>query len=141
MALRHLPLIAALTVPAILVVTGPGRRAQPASTYAQLRIEALSAGRLQVKLSSVPPGLSLDSGQTDEVRKELEVVTPAVVRVADSVRMLRVIVTQGPRAVRLLFDSGATSPDQRVPIWGRDITLVRQPNGYLQPVVRAHFVP
>ena len=141
MAPRHLLLIAALTVPAILAVTGPGRRAQTASPYAQLRIEALSPGRLQVKLSSVPPGLSLDSAQTDEVRKELEIVTPVVVRVADSVRMLRVVVTQGPRAVRLLFDSAATAPSQRVPIWGRDITLVRQPDGYLQPVVRAHFVP
>lgn len=74
MALRHLSLIAALTVPAILAVTGTGRRAQPASSYAQLRIESLSAGRLQVTLSSVPPGLSFDSAQSDEVR--LEVVGP-----------------------------------------------------------------
>ena len=139
MAPRHLALIAALTLPAILA-PGPVRQAQPAVSYARLRIDALIPGHLQVRLTSAPPGLFLDSATTDDVRKDVDVLTPAVVLVADSVRVLR-IVTYGPRAVRLQFDSAHTAPDQRVPTWGRDITLVRRPNGYLQPVVRAHYVP
>jgi hypothetical protein len=140
MAPRQLPLIAALTLPAILAVTGTARQAHTAGSYARLHIEALIPGHLQVRLTSMPPGLVLDSAQTDDVRKDVDVLTPAIVLVADSVRVLR-IVTYGPRAVRLRFDSAHTAPGQRVPPWGRDITLVRQPNGYLQPVVRAHFVP
>ena len=109
----------------------------PSST---LRIEAMGPRRLQVELTSTPPGLFLDSARTAEALPKLVVGTPAVVAVADSVRTLRVVV-QGMGSVRLLFDSLSTHTRPAAPIWGRDVTLVRQPDGRFQPVARAHPVP
>jgi hypothetical protein len=105
-----------------------------------LRIEAMGPRRLQVELTSTPPGLSLDSARTAAAQAKLQVSTPADVAIADSVRTLRVVV-QGMGSVRLLFDSLSTSSKPAAPIWGRDVTLVRQPNGRFQPVARAHLLP
>ena len=109
----------------------------PSST---LRIEAMGPRPLQVELTSTPPGLFLDSARAAEALPKLVVVTPAVVAVADSVRTLRVLV-QGMGSVRLLFDSLSTHTTPGAPIWGRDVTLVRQPDGRFRPVARAHPVP
>ena len=135
MPLRPSLLTPALVAFALVAVSKPF--ASPSST---LRIEAMGPRRLQVELTSTPPGLSLDSARTAEALPKLVVVTPAVVAVADSVRTLRVVV-QGMGSVRLLFDSLSTHTQPAAPIWGRDVTLVRQPNGRFQPVTRAHPLP
>jgi hypothetical protein len=95
-----------------------------------------------VELTSTPAGLFGDSAQTGDAQHKLFLVTPAAVVVADSVRRIHVVV-QGMGAVRLLFDfdSPSTHPQPTAPIWGRDVTLVRQPNGRFESVVRAHPLP
>src|SRR5512143_3173154 len=128
-------LILALAAFTPMVVSKPF--SSPSST---LRIEAMGPRRLQVELTSTPPGLFLDSARTAEAMPKLVVLTPAVVAVADSVRTLRAVV-QGMGSVRLLFDSLSTQPKPAAPIWGRDVTLVRQPDGRFQPVARVHLLP
>ena len=135
MPLRPSPPILVLAVVAPLVVSRP--LPSPSST---LRIEAMGPRRLEVELTSTPPGLFSDSARTAEAMPKLVVLTPAVVVVADSVRTLRVVV-QGMGSVRLLFDSLSTHPKPAAPIWGRDVTLVRQSDGRFQPVARAHLLP
>ena len=135
MPLRPSVLILALVAFVPVVVSRP--LSSPTST---LRIEAMGPRRLQVELTSTPPGLFLDSARTAEALPKLVVMTPAVVDVADSVRTLRVVV-QGMGSVRLLFDSLSTHPKPGAPIWGRDVTLVRQPDGRFQPGARAHLLP
>jgi hypothetical protein len=135
--LRLMPSL--LTLATIAILGGAGHF-RFSSSYARLRVEALGPRRLQVELSSVPPGLLLDSTETGEAQPKVVVVTPALVLVADSVRTLRIVV-QGTAAVRLLLDSASTEPGRSAPIWGRDITLVRQSGGYFQPVPRAHLIP
>ncbi len=110
------------------------------SASSTLRIEAMGPRRLQVVLTSTPPGLFLDSTRTAEAQAKLVVVTPAVVAVADSVRSLHVVVL-GMGSVRLLFDSLTTTRRSAAPIWGRDVTLVRQADGRFQPVARVHPLP
>jgi hypothetical protein len=135
MPLRPSLLKLALVVFAPVIVSSPF-----SSASSTLRVEAMGPRRLQVELTSTPPGLFLDSARTAEALPKLVVVTPAVVAVADSVRTLHVVV-QGMGSVRLLFDSLSTHTQPAAHIWGRDVTLVRQPNGHFQPVARAHLLP
>ena len=132
---RHSLLILALA--AFTPIVAPKTFSSPSST---LRIEAMGPRRLQVEITSTPPGLFLDSARTAEALPKLVLVTPAVVAVADSVRTLRVVV-QGMGSVRLLFDSLSTQTKPTAPIWGRDVTLVRLQDGRFQPVARVHPVP
>jgi hypothetical protein len=130
----------ALPILAFAVVASASLPSSPSSISSTLRIEAIGPPRLQVALTSTPAGLFLDSARADDVQHKLVVVTPRAVFVADSVRTLRVVV-QGMAAVRLQFNSLPTHLQPAVPIWGRDVTLVRQPDGRFDPVVRAHRVP
>jgi hypothetical protein len=137
---RFSHLIPALMAIAPVALLGTAAQAPFSSPSSTLRIEAMGPRRLQVELTSTPAGLFPDSARTAEAQPRLVVGTPAVVGIADSVRTLHVVV-QGMGSVRLLFDSLPTTPRPTTPIWGRDVTLVRQDDGRFRPVVRAHLLP
>jgi len=136
----RLHLIPASIAFASVTLLGSATTSGLTATTSTLRIESMSPRRLQVEIASTPPGLSTDSVSTREAQPKVVIVTPAWVTVADSVRMLHVVVL-GTGAVRLFFDSASTTPGPRAPIWGRDITLVRQADGHFQPVPRTHLLP
>ena len=122
----------------------PARTIDPPSSFVSsfqtLRIEAVGLKPLQVEVSSVPLGLSIDSTGAGQLRSIVRVRTPAFIAVADSVRTLHVVV-HGPAAVRLYFEGAAAAPKQAAPFWGRDITLVRRPDGTFWPTWRVQPVP
>ena len=134
---RLVPILGALS--AIAARGGVGHLSVPSSS--KVRIEALSPRPpLQVELSSAPAGLFLDSAGTGQPQVTVVIRTPALLAIADSVRTLHVVVL-GTGAVRLSFDSTGVAPRHTAPIWGRDITLVRDTDGRFQSVPRAHPVP
>ena len=109
MPLRPSVLILALLAFVPVVVSRP--LSSPTST---LRIEAMGPRRLQVELTSTPPGLFLDSARTAGALPKLVVMTPAVVAVADSVRTLRVVVQGWDQSASYLTASQRTpSPPPR----------------------------
>lgn len=100
-----------------------------------LQIESLSRLPVRVEVLSSPPGVWLDSASSADPQAQLVVRTPALMRVADSVRRLDVMVL-GPGAVRLGFVGADSAQKQTRAIWGRDITLRRGVDGQFRPVAK-----
>jgi hypothetical protein len=143
-----IPVLVAVAPAAVL---GSITHTPVSTTSSTLRIEAMGPRPLHVELTSIPAGLVLDSARTAEAPAKLVVVTPVVVSIADSVRTVHVVV-QEMGSVRLVLDSLSTPirrtldslspPLKRTsPIWGRDVTLVRQRDGRFWPAVRVHLLP
>jgi hypothetical protein len=125
------------TAAALLLVLAPGPVTNTSTSAAvALRIESLSQREVRVQVTSQPAGLWLDSASAAQPQPEIVARTPAALRVADSVRTLKVLALEGG-AVRLRFGEGAALRDRRLAAWGRDITLTRGPDGHFHSVWKA----
>jgi hypothetical protein len=122
-----------LSLMATVVWVQPGATSNRSAHAVTLHLTAFTRESVTVHLVSKPAGLTLSADTIARVVDSLTLRTPADVRVEAGVQRLQ-LWTEGNRAIRVTFATGASEKERALAPWGRRLTFIRRPDGDLRPV-------
>ena len=121
-----------------LILPAPPRVAiqSPPSHAVSLRLESLGQFPAVVHLTSPDTALRVMADSMPSSVRTLTVRTPALIAVSAEASELHVA-TEGNVAVRIIFESGASTRERALHAWGRQLLFRRSSDGDLVPQSQA----